>query len=229
MQIVIEARAVLFGAGVITVELLILSSFVVAVVSLVVGFARLSKFRLLRGVAVAYLELFRGTSLVVQLFWLFFVLPVFGITLAPFTVAVLGIGLCMGAYGSEVVRSAMLAVPKGHWEAGVSLGLSEFATVLRVQMPQALLIMTPSIGNLLVQVMKCTSVASLVTIPDLTFQVAALTNNVGPSPGLFLFILAAYFVISSFILYFTTFLEKRLSRYRTPDDLPEQIASTVLQ
>ena len=97
----------------------------------------------LRWLAVAYIEVFRGTSALVQLFWLFFVLPHFGITLAPLNVAILTLGLNVGAYGAEVVRGAVSAVPRGQWEATVALNLTRMQALRRVVLPQAVVSMIP--------------------------------------------------------------------------------------
>src|SRR3546814_7894014 len=95
-----------------------------------------------------YIELFRVTSALVQLFWLFFVLPEFGIRLSEMTVAVLGLGLNVGAYGAEVVRGAIQAVPKGQWEAATALNMSYPLAMRRIILPQAVVAMLPPWGNL---------------------------------------------------------------------------------
>src|SRR3546814_12809856 len=82
-------------------------------------------------------DLFRGTSALVQLFWLFFVLPHFGLTLEPLTVAVAALGLNVGAYGAEVVRGAIDAVPRGQWEATIALNMSRMEALRRIILPQA--------------------------------------------------------------------------------------------
>src|SRR3546814_18625189 len=93
--------------------------------------ARMYGPRPLRWLAISYIELFRGTSALVQLFWLFFVLPHFGLTLPPLTVAVVALGLNVGAYGAEVVRGALASVPRGQWEATHALHLSRTAEIGR--------------------------------------------------------------------------------------------------
>ena len=97
------------------------------VAGLLAALARCTARRRCAGSPSAYVEIFRGTSALVQLFWLFFVLPHFGITLEPFTVAVLALGLNVGAYGAEVVRGAIAGVPRGQWEATTALNMTRAA------------------------------------------------------------------------------------------------------
>jgi len=101
----------------VTVQITVLGAMLAVVAALIAALAKMYGPWPLRWLAIAYIEIFRGTSALVQLFWLFFVLPHFGIVLEPLTVAVLGLGLNVGAYGAEVVRGAIQAVPRGQWEA----------------------------------------------------------------------------------------------------------------
>src|SRR3546814_9872146 len=119
--------------------------------------ARMYGPRPLRWLAISYIELFRGTSALVQLFWLFFVLPHFGLTLPPLTVAVVALGLNVGAYGAEVVRGAIDAVPRGQWEATIALNMSRIEALRRVILPQAVVAMSPPWGNLFNETLKATA------------------------------------------------------------------------
>ena len=102
----------LSGTG-ITAAQFVLAAALGVVISLVAGLMKLSENRIVHGVAVAYIEIFRGTSLLVQLYWIFFVLPLFGLTLEKFTAGFVAVALNTGAYGAELVRGGILAVPKG--------------------------------------------------------------------------------------------------------------------
>ena len=96
-----------------TVKVLVCSMILYVVISMIFGLMRLSKNLLIQGIATVYIEFFRGTSLLVQLFWAYYVLPFFGISLEAFTAGVVALGLNFGAYGAEIVRAGILAVPKG--------------------------------------------------------------------------------------------------------------------
>src|SRR3546814_7395893 len=108
------------------------------------------------------------------LFWLFFVLPHFGRTLPPLTVAVVALGLNVGAYGAEVVRGAIDAVPRGQWEETIALNMSRIEALRRVILPQAVVAMIPPWGNLFIELMKATALVSLITIGDLTFRASPM-------------------------------------------------------
>ena len=97
----------------VTILQFILATVLTIALALVAGFMKLSSNLFAKGVSVVYIELFRGTSLLVQLYWIFFVLPLFGITLEKFTAGIITISLCLGAYGAELVRGAIQSVPQG--------------------------------------------------------------------------------------------------------------------
>ncbi|MBN8205588.1 ectoine/hydroxyectoine ABC transporter permease subunit EhuC [Microbacterium esteraromaticum] len=131
---------------------------------------------LIRGFARTVIEVFRGTSLLVQLFFLFFVLPLppFNLALPSIVVGILGLGLNYGAYGAEVVRGSINAVPRGQWEATTALSLSRTQRMWRVIFPQAWALMIPSLTNLLIQLLKGTAVVYLITIVDFTAELNKL-------------------------------------------------------
>jgi polar amino acid transport system permease protein len=153
----------------------------------------------LRSLAIAYIEIFRGTSALVQLFWLYFVLPNFGILLQPLTVAIIALGLNIGAYGAEVVRGAVLAVPRGQWEASVALNMSRTQALSRIILPQALVAMIPPWGNLFIELLKSTALVSLITISDLTFKAQELNTTTYRTIEIFSIVLIIYLVLSLFI------------------------------
>jgi polar amino acid transport system permease protein len=149
-----------------------------------------------RGAVRVVVEFFRGTSLYVQLFWLFYALPILGLRFAPMACGVLALGLCYGAYGAEVVRGAVRAVPRAQWEATVALNLTPFQRMRLVILPQAWVGMIPPFNNLLIQLLKCTPLLSLVTIADLTFEGQQLRGATGQTELASLFLLIVYFVLA---------------------------------
>ncbi|MGB3696028.1 MAG: amino acid ABC transporter permease, partial [Gordonia sp. (in: high G+C Gram-positive bacteria)] len=132
-----------------------------------------------RFVARVLIEFFRGTSLVVQLFWLFYVLPLFGYQLDPILCGILALGLNYGAYGAEVVRGALNSVDPGQIEAAVALNFSPWQRMSRVVFPQAWAMMIPSLGNLLIHLLKGTAFASFITLQDLTAGIVDLQKTTG--------------------------------------------------
>lgn len=198
----------------VTLQVFVGAAAVAAAAAFLAGPARLSSRRAIRWMAGCYVEVFRGTSALVQLFWLFFVLPLFGITLPPFTVGILGLGLCIGAYGAEVVRGAILAVPAAQVEAARALGLSPAVTRWRVVMPQAMPLVVGPFGNLAVELLKLTSLVSLVTLQDLTFQAQTINTVTMRTTEIFLIVMLVYFALSQVIAAAFRSLSRHAVRWR---------------
>jgi polar amino acid transport system permease protein len=149
-----------------------------------------------RFVARVFIEFFRGTSLLVQLWWLFFVLPQFGWVLSPLAVGILAFSLNFGAYGAEVVRGAINAVPKAQWEATVALNMTPYERMRRVILPQAIVGMIPPFNNLLIQLLKSTPLVFTITIVDVTAVATAYRSAEGNTLFIFTVLLVLYFVLA---------------------------------
>lgn len=202
------------GLGV-TLEITALSAILAFLMAFLAGFARLSKWRIIRIVAGVYVEIFRGTSLLIQLFWLFYALPLIGIELPPMVAGVMAIGLNYAAYGSEVVRGSILAVPKGQLEAAVALNMTPGIQMRRVVLPQAFLMMLPAFGNLLIELLKGTALVSLITIPDLAFQGNMLNTTTMRTVEIYSWLLVIYFLIAWPITWAIRRLERKASAGRS--------------
>ncbi len=150
----LSALPVLLQGAAVTIEIAVVSALLAVALAVPAALGRLARWRAIRIPATIYVEFFRGSSLVVQLFWLFFVLPQLGLSLPPFAVAVIGIGLNYGAYGAEVMRGAILGVPRGQYDGAVALGLTPRQTRWLVVLPQAARIMIPPAGNLAISSSK---------------------------------------------------------------------------
>ncbi|MFD2671314.1 ectoine/hydroxyectoine ABC transporter permease subunit EhuC [Marinicrinis sediminis] len=205
----------------VTVEVTILSAILAFIVAFVFGLGRLSNVSIIRWISYICVEFIRGTSLLVQLFWLYYVLPIvlkqFNIDLqldALFT-GVLAIGLNYGAYGSEIVRSSIKAVPGGQREAGIALNFSPLQIMMRIIIPQALMRMIPPFGNLLIELLKGTSLVSFITLADLTYEAKNLRNfYYSESDFIFLILLVIYFVLAYSMTFAIRKLERRITAGR---------------
>ncbi len=195
----------------ITLEITLGGVLVAAIAAFAAGLARLSESRVLRMVAVTYIDLFRGTSALIQLFWAYFVLPLFGIALDAMSVAIVVLGLNIGAYGAEVVRGAIQAVPVEQYEAAVALNFTEREAMWRIILPQSLLAMLPPFGNLLIDLLKSTALVSLITLGDLTFQGQILRSATLRSAEIFALVLVLYFSVAIVISHAVRWLERRLA------------------
>ncbi len=214
MHQLIEFLPELFKGAVLTVEIAVLGSVVAVLMAFIAGLARISRYWPARTIAMVYVEFFRGTSMLVQFFWLYFVLPFFGISLNAFTVAVVGLGLCLGAYGSEVVRGSILAVEKGQYEASIALNMSNYRMMKSIILPQAILTMLPLWGNLLIELLKGTALVSLITLHDLTFKAYQLNLATFQTAEIFTLVLFIYFAMSMCITAGVRYLEYRFGRGR---------------
>jgi polar amino acid transport system permease protein len=181
------------------------------VMAFAAGLGRLSRFFAVRALATSYIEFFRGTSIFVQLFWAYFVLPLMGIPLSPLQAGILALGLNVGAYGAEVVRGAILAIPREQNEACVALNLSRWQQMRHVILPQAFVLMLPTFGNNAIELLKGTAVVSLISLSDMTFQAQVVRAQTGSTAAPFLTILILYFLMAVLLSTFIRGLERRLS------------------
>ncbi|WP_400243558.1 ectoine/hydroxyectoine ABC transporter permease subunit EhuC [Niallia sp. JL1B1071] len=201
-------KSLMSGAG-ITIQVLIYSAILAGVLSFIIGFMKLANYRLIRYIANIYIEIFRGTSLLVQLFWLYFALPLLGVELSAMTAGVLALGLNYGAYGAEVVRSSIQAVPKQQLEAAIALNMTVKQKYQIVILPQAIRMMIPTFGNLLIELLKGTALVSLVTLSDLTFQAMTLITSTMQTTKIFTLLLLFYFIIAFPLTRFMKWLERK--------------------
>lgn len=177
-----------------------LSAIFAIIFALIAGLMKLSDNALIRTPAVVYIEVFRGTSLLVQLYWIFFVLPLFGITLEKFTAGFLAVAMNLGAYGAELVRGAIQSVPRGQWEAAYSLSMSPARRMWRIILPQALVNMLPPWGNLLIELLKGTALVSLISVPDLMFEAKQINGSTFLSAQAFGTALIIYYIFARFLV-----------------------------
>lgn len=201
------------GAAV-TLKLTLITAVLAFFLSFVVGFLRLVPNVWVRRLVTAYVEILRGTSAIVQLFYLFFILPAFGISLPATTTAVIGLGLNLSAYGSEIVRAGILSIGKGQHEGAVALGLTRVQTYRLVVLPQAFVAMLPSFGNLLIELVKATSLVSLITITELTFSGRQMVVTTGKSMEIWTLVLILYFLMAYPLTWVVRGAERYAARYR---------------
>jgi polar amino acid transport system permease protein len=195
-----------------TVQITALACLLAVVMATIAALLRLYGAAPLRWLAVTYVEFFRGTSALVQLFWLFFVLPLFGFSMDPFTVAVLGLGLNIGAYGAEVVRGAVQGISRGQWEATTALNMTRWQALKRIILPQAFVAMIPPWGNLFIELLKSTALVSLITLNDLTFRAKTINDTTMQTIAIFTLALLIYLVMSLSITIGMRWLERASMR-----------------
>lgn len=190
----------------ITISVLFASAIFAYLMAFIAGLCRLSNNILIRKFTGFYVEVFRGTSLIVQLFWLFYAVPMlFGIELGSnWWIGVIAIGLNYGAYLSEVVRGSILSVAKGQTEAAIALNMSSFQRMRLVIFPQAVRMMLPEFGNYTIQILKGTSLVSLIGMNDILYHGDIIrSSNLSQAPLVYFLVLVFYFIIALPLIWLT--------------------------
>lgn len=182
-----------------TLSIFLTSTVVAFFIAFVAGLCRLADSRFIRGFTMTYVEIFRGTSLIVQLFWLYYAIPIlFNINLGNnWWIGVIAIALNYGAYMSEVVRSSILSVDKGQTEAAIALNLSRVQRMRHIILPQALRLMLPEFGNYSIQILKGTALVSLIGLTDILYYGDIYrSTNLSEGPLAYFLVLVMYFIIA---------------------------------
>jgi len=201
------------GALVGTVPLALASFAIGLVLAVIFALMRLSKVKVVSGIARAYISVVRGTPLLVQLFVIFYGLPSIGLVIDPWPSAVVAFSLNVGGYAAEVVRAAILSVPKGQWEAAYMIGMSHRRALTRIILPQAARVSVPPLSNTFISLVKDTSLASLILVTELFRQAQKVAAFSGDFMLLYLEAALVYWIVCLVLSSGQGMLEKRLDRY----------------
>ena len=192
----------------------------ISVVGLIIGFilgaifglGRISRSKILYGISAVYVEVLRGTPVLVQAIWIYFALPlIIGFNIPSLAAGIIVIGLNSGAYIAEIVRGAVQSVEKGQMEAGRSLGLSRHLTMCYVIWPQAFKRMIPPLGNQFIISIKDTSLLSVILVPELIFQGRLVASNHFNAVEIYTTVAIFYLVITLTLSKILNLMEKRLN------------------
>lgn len=187
------------------------------IVGTIISLGQMSKLRLFRYVSLAYLSWFRGTPLLVQLFLLYYGLPiVFGIDTVPWVSGIIALGMYSGAYASQIIRGAIQSIDKGQMEAGRTLGFSHFQTMRKIIVPQAVIRMLAPMTNELISLIKNSSLLSTITVVELFRQANLLIADTYKTMEFLIAIAVLYYLVNNLVGAVGLALERRLS---TGDDL----------
>jgi polar amino acid transport system permease protein len=186
-------------------------------IGIVLGFA----VALLRGLPIpplqwlcrAYIEAFRGTPILIQLFIIYYVGPGFGVTLSAVTVGIVGLGIYGGAYFAEIFRSGFLSLPKGQIEAARMVGLSATQVLLRIKLPQMLVVIVAPAINQIIILVKESAVLSIITVPELTKVTTQIVNETFAIIGPYLVMALLYWAIIEAVSWLGIGLERKLTRH----------------
>jgi polar amino acid transport system permease protein len=208
----LEILPLLARASIVTIEVTLLAFVLAATLGLALALMRLSRLRLVAYPATAFVEVVRSTPLLIQIFFLYFVLPEFGITLGPLTVGVIALGVHYATYCAEVYRAGLENVPRGQWEATVALNMDTFHTLRDVIIPQAIPPVVPALGNYFVALFKETPLLSAIAVLELMQQ----AKDIGSETFRYvepITLVGGFFLVFSLIAAaLVRLLERRLSR-----------------
>ena len=191
-----------------------LSSFALGLaLALVVALMRISRIRVASAAARAYVSVIRGTPLLVQLFVIFYGLPSIGLTINPWPSAIIAFSLNVGGYAAEVIRAAILSVPKGQWEAAHMVGMPRTLALRRVILPQAARVSVPPLSNTFISLVKDSSLASLILVTEMFRRAQEIATVSNEFMLIYVEAAAIYWVICLFLSSGQSVLERRLDRY----------------
>ena len=198
-----------------TIPLTVLSFVLGLVLALAAALARMSSRAALRIPAQVYISIIRGTPLLVQLFIVFYGLPQIGVKIPSFPAAVIALSLNVGGYAAEIIRGSILSVPRGQYEAATTIGMPWWQSMRRIILPQATRIAVPPLGNTLLSLIKDTSLASVVLVPELLQKASNAAASSGQYLPLYAFAALYYWIVCFLVSLAQRRLEKRLERFAT--------------
>jgi len=201
------------GAIKYTIPLTIITFVLGLILAILTALARISSSKILNTIARIYVSIIRGTPLLVQLFIIFYGLPNLGFTIDPFPSAIIGFSLNVGAYASEIIRAAILSIPKGQWEAGYSIGMNRTQTLKRIIFPQAARVSIPPLSNTFISLVKDTSLASLVLVSEMFRKAQEIASTNYEFLLLYSEVAILYWIICTVLSIIQGRIESRLDRY----------------
>jgi arginine/lysine/histidine transport system permease protein len=200
------------GAGV-TLTIALFASLIGFLGGTILGIAQTSKSNILKIAVNIYVTIIRGTPMLIQIVFLYILLPQLGINLPKFTVAVIAIGINSAAYISQIVRSGIMSVSKGQIEAAKTLGLSKIDLMRFIILPQALSIVVPALGNELITLIKDSSLASIIGVTELYMEGTIIRNQTYDALSAYTAVAATYLILTSSLTFMVHGIEKYFSHH----------------
>jgi His/Glu/Gln/Arg/opine family amino acid ABC transporter permease subunit len=215
--------SLIHGFGVV-IQATILGFLLATVFGVIIAIGRLSTIKIIKGFLYIFLEIVRGTPLLVQLVYIYYVVPLlldlivsmFGnktdIQIAPLTAGILGLGINYGCYMSEVIRASILSIDEGQTEAALVLGFGKYEALFRIVMPQAIRSIIPSLGNYLVMMVKDTSLLSYVAVSELLLRTQSFASQTFLTIESYTYLALAYLIISVPLSHLVQFIEYKMKK-----------------
>lgn len=212
IQLVLDSAPFLLKGTLFTLQLSLGGMVFGLLLGFMLALMRLSKFWPLSWLSRFYVSIFRGTPLIAQLFMIYYGLPQFGIELDPIPSAMIGLSLNTAAYTSETLRAAISSIEKGQWEAAASIGMSRWQAMRRVILPQAARTALPPLGNSFIGLVKDTSLAATIQVPELFRQAQLVTSRTLEVFTMYLAASVIYWVLATVLSFLQNRLEDRVNR-----------------
>ncbi|MEE8728796.1 MAG: cystine ABC transporter permease [Rahnella inusitata] len=212
IQLVLDSAPFLLKGTLFTLQLSIGGMIFGLLLGFMLALMRLSRFWPLSWLSRFYVSVFRGTPLIAQLFMIYYGLPQFGIELDPIPAAMIGLSLNTAAYTSETLRAAISSIEKGQWEAASSIGMNHWQTLRRVILPQAARTALPPLGNSFIGLVKDTSLAATIQVPELFRQAQLVTSRTLEVFTMYLAASIIYWVLATVLSFLQNRLEDRVNR-----------------
>lgn len=213
LQFTLSKLPTMLTASLMTIELTVLSLIFGTILAIIIAFMRISKNKLIKNIARFYLWIFRGTPLILQLFFLYYALPTWGITLSPFAAAVIGLSLNSAAYTAEIVRGGIISIHEGQYEAANVLGMTYRQTMFEIILPQTIRNILPAMGNQFIGMLKDTSLVSTIAMVELMRQAQLVGSATFKYTEVYITAALIYLLLTSVFSYVFSKMESKLSIY----------------
>lgn len=212
LQLALDSVPLLLRGALFTIQLSVVGMFFGLLLGFMLALMRMSALWPVRWLARCYVSVFRGTPLIAQLFMIYYGLPQFGLELDPIPSAMIGLSLNTAAYTGETLRAAIGAIDKGQWEAAASIGMTRWQTLRRVILPQAGRVAMPPLSNSFISLVKDTSLAATIQVPELFRQAQLITSRTLEVFTMYLAASLIYWIMSTALSALQNHLEYRLNR-----------------
>ncbi len=212
-SIIIRTLPILLKGCVTTIELTVITLIIGTVLGVTLALMRIARNRALSLLSSFYTWIFRGTPMLLQLFFFYYGLPFAGIKLTPFQAAVLGLGLNCGAYMAEIIRGGIQSIDKGQFEAAKALGFSYTETMRRIILPQTFKVIIPPVGNEFITMLKDTSLVSTIAMVELMRSAQQMYATTFRPIEIFMTAAVLYLVMTTVFTTIFSMYEKKLSVY----------------
>ncbi len=212
IELLIKSLPNLLRGAFVSIQIASLSCLIGITLGIIVGLIQSGKSKILRILVGIYITLFRGTPMLIQILFAFYVLPQLGITIPAFWTAVITIGLNSGAYVSQVIRAGIRSVSKGQLEAAQVLGFSTLQTTRYILLPQAIRTVIPALGNEFIILVKDSSLASVIPVVELTREGARIISVTFDALTMYTGVAVIYLIMTSILSLVFSKLEKRITK-----------------